>query len=86
MRNASSMPVAAAAVRVMTNAMLPMITRIHAMETVVYFSKEEFVAFMERIAGTLQLAKLHNKRPSMLSNDDLMRLLSLFIKRRVRFH
>lgn len=50
------------------------------------FSKEEFVVFKERIAGTLQSARLNNERPSMLSNDDMMRLLRLFIKRGVRFH
>ncbi|CAN6211740.1 unnamed protein product [Urochloa humidicola] len=50
------------------------------------FSKEEVVAFKERIAGALQSAKLNNERPSRLSNDDLLRLLRLFIKRGVRFH
>ena len=50
------------------------------------FSKEEFVVFKERIAGTLQSARLNNERPSMLSNEDMMRLLRLFIKRGVRFH
>jgi 18S rRNA (adenine1779-N6/adenine1780-N6)-dimethyltransferase len=50
------------------------------------FSKEEYVVFKERIAGTLQSAKLNNERPSMLSNDDMLRLLRLFIKRGVRFH
>jgi 18S rRNA (adenine1779-N6/adenine1780-N6)-dimethyltransferase len=48
--------------------------------------KEEVVAFKERIAGTLQSARLHNERPSRLSNEDLLRLLRLFIKRGVRFH
>ena len=50
------------------------------------FSKEEFVVFKERIAGTLQSARLNNERPSMLSNEDMMRLLRLFNKRGVRFH
>ncbi|CAL5062595.1 unnamed protein product [Urochloa decumbens] len=50
------------------------------------FSKEEVVAFKERIAGALQSARLNNERPSRLSNDDLLRLLQLFIKRGVRFH
>ncbi|RCV13184.1 hypothetical protein SETIT_2G327200v2 [Setaria italica] len=49
-------------------------------------SKEEVVAFKERIAGALQSAGLNNERPSRLSNDDLLRLLRLFIKRGVRFH
>ncbi|CAD6217941.1 unnamed protein product [Miscanthus lutarioriparius] len=50
------------------------------------FSEEEFVVFKERIAGTLQSARLNNERPSMLSNEDMMRLLRLFNKRGVRFH
>ncbi|CAL5086525.1 unnamed protein product [Urochloa decumbens] len=50
------------------------------------FSKEGVVAFKERIAGALQSARLDKERPSRLSNDDLLRLLRLFIKRGVRFH
>ncbi|KAJ1291043.1 hypothetical protein BS78_02G289300 [Paspalum vaginatum] len=50
------------------------------------FSKEEFVAFKEKIAGTLQSARLYNERPSILPNNDLLKLLRLFIKREVRFH
>ncbi|KAL6656586.1 hypothetical protein ACP70R_004366 [Stipagrostis hirtigluma subsp. patula] len=49
------------------------------------FSKEEIVAFKERVAGTLQSAGLVDMRPSRLSNDELLRLLRLFNKRGVRF-
>nr|CAB3458057.1 unnamed protein product [Digitaria exilis] len=44
-------------------------------ETTDGFSKEEIVAFKERIAGALQSARLDKERPSRLSNDDLLRLL-----------
>ncbi|CAN6199134.1 unnamed protein product [Urochloa humidicola] len=50
------------------------------------FSKEEVVAFKERIAAALQSTGFDKERPSRLSNDDLLRLLRLFIKRGVRFH
>ncbi|CAN6175525.1 unnamed protein product [Urochloa humidicola] len=50
------------------------------------FSKEEVVSFKERIAGALQSTGFNKERPSRLSNDDLLRLLRLFIKRGVRFH
>ncbi|XP_062189557.1 ribosomal RNA small subunit methyltransferase, mitochondrial-like [Phragmites australis] len=49
------------------------------------FSAEEVGAFKERIAGALESAELAGKRPSKLSNDELLRLLRLFNERGVRF-
>ncbi|PUZ72194.1 hypothetical protein GQ55_2G373900 [Panicum hallii var. hallii] len=48
-------------------------------------SGEEVAAFKERIAGALESAELAGKRPSKLSNDELLRLLRLFNERGVRF-
>jgi 18S rRNA (adenine1779-N6/adenine1780-N6)-dimethyltransferase len=48
-------------------------------------SEEEFAAFKERIAGALESVELASKRPSKLSNDELLRLLRLFNERGVRF-
>ncbi|TVU38976.1 hypothetical protein EJB05_12373, partial [Eragrostis curvula] len=49
------------------------------------FSDEELGTFKERIAGALESAELAGKRPSKLSNDELLRLLRLFNERGVRF-
>nr|CAB3454417.1 unnamed protein product [Digitaria exilis] len=48
-------------------------------------SEEDVAAFKERIAGALDSTELASKRPSKLSNDELMRLLRLFNQRGVRF-
>ncbi|RCV13185.1 hypothetical protein SETIT_2G327300v2 [Setaria italica] len=48
-------------------------------------SEEEVAAFKESIAGALESAELASKRPSKLSNDELLRLLLLFNERGVRF-
>ena len=48
-------------------------------------SGEEVAAFKDRIAGALESAELAGKRPSKLSNDELLRLLRLFNERGVRF-
>lgn len=48
-------------------------------------SEEEVTAFKESIAGALKSAELASKRPSKLSNDELLRLLLLFNERGVRF-
>ncbi|CAL5083163.1 unnamed protein product [Urochloa decumbens] len=48
-------------------------------------SEEEVAAFKERIAGALESSELASKRPSKLSNDELLRLLRLFNERGVRF-
>ncbi|RLN33886.1 ribosomal RNA small subunit methyltransferase, mitochondrial-like [Panicum miliaceum] len=48
-------------------------------------SEEEVAAFKVRIAGALESGELAGKRPSKLSNDELLRLLRLFNERGVRF-
>ncbi|CAN6205494.1 unnamed protein product [Urochloa humidicola] len=48
-------------------------------------SEEEVAVFKERIAGALESAELASKRPSKLSNDEMLRLLRLFNERGVRF-
>ena len=52
---------------------------------VVGFSEEEVAAFKQRIARALDTIELAGKRPSKVSNDELMRLLRLFNERGVRF-
>jgi len=47
-------------------------------------SDEEVAAFKIRIAGALDSAELTGKRPSKLSNDELLQLLRLFNERGVR--
>ncbi|KAL6656587.1 hypothetical protein ACP70R_004367 [Stipagrostis hirtigluma subsp. patula] len=49
------------------------------------FSENEVVVFKELIVGALELAELAGKRPSKLSNDELLRLLRLFNQRGVCF-
>jgi 18S rRNA (adenine1779-N6/adenine1780-N6)-dimethyltransferase len=49
------------------------------------FSEEELGAFKERIAGALESTELAGKRPSKMSNDELLRLLTLFNERGIRF-
>ncbi|EAY74016.1 hypothetical protein OsI_01904 [Oryza sativa Indica Group] len=50
-----------------------------------FISKEEVVAFKERIAGALRSAAVAGKTASQLPNDELLRLLLLFIHRGIRF-
>uniref|UniRef100_A0A0D9Y8F2 Uncharacterized protein n=1 Tax=Oryza glumipatula TaxID=40148 RepID=A0A0D9Y8F2_9ORYZ len=50
-----------------------------------FISKEEVVAFKERIAGALRSAALAGKTASQLPNGELLRLLRLFIHRGIRF-
>uniref|UniRef100_A0A0A9BJ79 rRNA adenine N(6)-methyltransferase n=1 Tax=Arundo donax TaxID=35708 RepID=A0A0A9BJ79_ARUDO len=54
-------------------------------EAEVDFSEEEVCAFKERIAGALVSAEFASKRPSKLSNDELLLLLRLLNERGVRF-
>ncbi|KAL5198054.1 hypothetical protein ABZP36_001566 [Zizania latifolia] len=49
------------------------------------FSEEEVTAFKAKIAGALESTELAGKRPSKLSNDELLRLLRLFNERGIRF-
>ncbi|GJN11674.1 hypothetical protein PR202_ga29882 [Eleusine coracana subsp. coracana] len=49
------------------------------------FSKEEVVAFKESIVGAVQSPGLAHKRLSTVSNNELLRLLRMFIERGVRF-
>ncbi|KAF0889545.1 hypothetical protein E2562_026959 [Oryza meyeriana var. granulata] len=49
------------------------------------FSEEEVTAFKAKIAGALESTELAGKRPSKLSNDELLRLLRLFNEQGVRF-
>ena len=49
------------------------------------FGEEEVGAFKERIASALESTELGGKRPSKMSNDELMRLLRLFNERGIRF-
>ncbi|VAH29669.1 unnamed protein product [Triticum turgidum subsp. durum] len=49
------------------------------------FSTEEVEAFKERIAGALESTELAGKRPSKMSNDELLYLLRLFNERGIWF-
>uniref|UniRef100_A0A453BF00 rRNA adenine N(6)-methyltransferase n=1 Tax=Aegilops tauschii subsp. strangulata TaxID=200361 RepID=A0A453BF00_AEGTS len=49
------------------------------------FSTEEVGAFKERIAGALESTDLAGKRPSKMSNDELLYLLRLFNERGIWF-
>jgi 18S rRNA (adenine1779-N6/adenine1780-N6)-dimethyltransferase len=49
------------------------------------FREEEVGAFKERIASALDSSELAGKRPSKMSNNDLMCLLKLFNERGIRF-
>ncbi|KAM0874183.1 hypothetical protein ACQ4PT_037646 [Festuca glaucescens] len=49
------------------------------------FSDEEVGAFKERIASALEYTELAGKRPTKMSNDELLRLLRLFNERGIRF-
>ncbi|KAG8080419.1 hypothetical protein GUJ93_ZPchr0007g3457 [Zizania palustris] len=49
------------------------------------FSEEEVTAFKAKIAGALESTELAGKRPSKLSNEELLRLLRLFNERGIRF-
>lgn len=51
----------------------------------VSFSEEDVSVFKEKIVGALESAELAGKRPSKLSNDELLRLLRLFNERGIRF-
>ncbi|XP_047062470.1 ribosomal RNA small subunit methyltransferase, mitochondrial-like [Lolium rigidum] len=49
------------------------------------FREEEVGAFKERIASALDSSELAGKRPSKMSNDELLCLLKLFNERGIRF-
>uniref|UniRef100_A0A0E0LL44 rRNA adenine N(6)-methyltransferase n=1 Tax=Oryza punctata TaxID=4537 RepID=A0A0E0LL44_ORYPU len=49
------------------------------------FSEEEVAVFKAKIAGALEFSELAGKRPSKLSNDELLRLLKLLNEQGVRF-
>uniref|UniRef100_A0A0E0EBU0 rRNA adenine N(6)-methyltransferase n=1 Tax=Oryza meridionalis TaxID=40149 RepID=A0A0E0EBU0_9ORYZ len=49
------------------------------------FSEEEVAVFKAKIAGALESSELAGKRPSKLSNDELLRLLKLLNEQGVRF-
>uniref|UniRef100_A0A0D9WZB2 rRNA adenine N(6)-methyltransferase n=1 Tax=Leersia perrieri TaxID=77586 RepID=A0A0D9WZB2_9ORYZ len=49
------------------------------------FSEEEIAAFKAKIGGALESSELAGKRPSKLSNEELLRLLRLFNDRGIRF-
>uniref|UniRef100_A0ACD5U7D2 Uncharacterized protein n=2 Tax=Avena sativa TaxID=4498 RepID=A0ACD5U7D2_AVESA len=48
-------------------------------------SEEEVGAFKEKIAGAFESTELAAKRPSKMSNDELLRLLRLFNEQGIRF-
>lgn len=54
-------------------------------DVVAGFNKEDVGAFKERIANALESTELAGKRPSQLSNDELLRLLRLLNERGVWF-
>uniref|UniRef100_A0A0E0Q8T8 rRNA adenine N(6)-methyltransferase n=1 Tax=Oryza rufipogon TaxID=4529 RepID=A0A0E0Q8T8_ORYRU len=49
------------------------------------FSEEEVAVFKAKITGALESCELAGKRPSKLSNDELLRLLKLLNEQGVRF-